>query len=182
MQAPLPPPPSPLPAPSTHLMLSLQVGRAACPPSRDALGGTHTSVPNFPNGGRRERQRTAAALKTYHPTGLPNRFQSLSHCITMLAANLAQHRASPSSLASRAGRQRQPCRSRAAVRVCAQAQIDDWAGRQFTLLSTGPAATEHLAATLADRAELADAYCCKGDRGAGKTTFRYCRHARRRGG
>ena len=94
----------------------------------------------------------------------------------MLAVSLAQAWAAPapgpcrSRRAGSAGRAGQASRSRASLRV--SAQVDDWAGRQFTLLSTGPAATEHLAATLAADRRLADAYCLKGDQGGGKTTFR----------
>lgn len=59
-----------------------------------------------------------------------------------------------------------------ALRVAALAQIDDWAGRQFTVLSTCPDATEHLAGVLAAERQRGDALCLKGDGGAGKTTFR----------
>lgn len=52
-----------------------------------------------------------------------------------------------------------------------RAQIDDWAGRQFTVLSTSAEATENLAAWLAAGRQAGDAYCLKGDAGAGKSTF-----------
>jgi hypothetical protein len=48
----------------------------------------------------------------------------------------------------------------------------EFTGRQFTLLSTSVDATEKLAAMLAEDMKIGDAYCLKGDEGAGKTAFR----------
>lgn len=61
---------------------------------------------------------------------------------------------------------------RACLRCHAQMQQPEFTGKQFTLLSTGEAATAHLATLLATQ-ELrpGDAYCLKGDARAGKSTF-----------
>lgn len=50
-------------------------------------------------------------------------------------------------------------------------QQPEFAGKPFTILSTGEAATAHLASLLAAEMREGDAYCCKGDEGAGKSTF-----------
>jgi hypothetical protein len=47
----------------------------------------------------------------------------------------------------------------------------EWTGRQFTLLSTGEAATAHLAKLLAEELRPGDSLCLKGDQGAGKSVF-----------
>lgn len=71
----------------------------------------------------------------------------------------------------------QTCRGIAARRprrltvAAAGGQIDDWAGRQFTLLSTSEGSTAHLAELLAGGRTAGDAYCLKGDAGAGKSAF-----------
>ena len=70
-----------------------------------------------------------------------------------------------------------PRSARTAQRGCrlsvrASALPDQFIGRQFTVLSTSEEATAHLAAVLAADLRAGDAYCLKGDEGAGKSTFR----------
>ena len=60
----------------------------------------------------------------------------------------------------------------ARLNVHASAMPDQYVGRQFTVLSTSEDATAHLAAALAADLRAGDAYCLKGDEGAGKSTFR----------
>lgn len=62
----------------------------------------------------------------------------------------------------------------ARLRVFAMSSVPDqfW-GKQFTVLSTSEDATAHLASALATDLRAGDAYCLKGDAGAGKTAFRW---------
>lgn len=69
-----------------------------------------------------------------------------------------------------AGAGTQVRRPRAAVAARAAAP-DEWTGRQFTVLSTGEAATAHLAKLLAAELRPGDSLCLKGDQGAGKSAF-----------
>lgn len=67
---------------------------------------------------------------------------------------------------------RKSCARRGAVLRCSASSLpDQFTGRQFSLLATSLDATERLAAILAADMKAGDAYCLKGDEGAGKTAF-----------
>ncbi|GBF98642.1 hypothetical protein Rsub_10831 [Raphidocelis subcapitata] len=68
-----------------------------------------------------------------------------------------------------APQRRQERRQIASVR--AFAGVPDWNGRCFVALSTGEAATSHLARLIAEELNPGDSLCLKGDKGAGKSLF-----------
>jgi len=63
-------------------------------------------------------------------------------------------------------------RAASGLRCRASALPDQYVGKQFSLLATSEEATGRLAAILAAEMKAGDAFCLKGDEGAGKTTFR----------
>jgi hypothetical protein len=58
------------------------------------------------------------------------------------------------------------------ARVYAISLPEQFTGRQFTLLATGKDATEKLGELMSGDLRAGDAYCLKGDPGAGKSTWR----------
>lgn len=60
---------------------------------------------------------------------------------------------------------------RQSAQVNASSLPDQYTGRQFTALATSEQATSFLADVLAGDLRAGDAYCLKGDAGAGKSTW-----------